>query len=124
MLAPTQNKAVYFNDGRLRGLLIDDETEAITGQTDYVIPCGLPTVGFRRFYEAARTEGLGIDLVATIPWIPALFDYELVELERNDYPGKTIYKIIQTQERKDAAPPCFQLSLQKVKVGYEDHRTG
>lgn len=122
MLAPKQHKTTTFSDGRLRGLILDDNNDKIIKDNGFDIPCGLPTVGFRRFYEAARTEGLRVDLVATIPWQPAPFDFELVELDRNDYPAKAVYKIVQIQEVKAAAPPCLQLTLQKEKVEHEDTR--
>lgn len=112
----------FFHEGRLTVLKLS-QFKQITGAGDPV-PCGLPTVGFKRFYEASRTEGLSADLVATVPWqagsgIPAS---SLIELTRNDREGTMICKVIQVQERRDTLPPCYQLTLQREKVKYEDLR--
>lgn len=122
MLKSKTDRPIIFHDGRLAILQLDPH-KRITGNGDF-IPCGLPTVGFKRFYEAARTEGLSADLVATIPWNmdTKISAAELVELIRNDRDGKGIYRVIQVQERRDAAPACYQLTLQHEKVKYEDLR--
>lgn len=121
MLKSKTNKPVTFHDARFRVLDLDQH-KRIIGSGPWT-PCGLPTVGFRRFYEA-RTEGLNADLVATIPWNTEtkIVVAELVELIRNDRSGSDIYRVIQVQERRDAAPACYQLTLQHEKVKYEDLR--
>lgn len=122
MLKSKANRPVTFHDARFRVLDLD-QYKRIIGSGPW-IPCGLPTVGFRRFYEAARTEGLSADLVATVPWNTEtkIAAAELVELVRNDRSGSDIYRVIQVQERRDAAPACYQLTLQHEKVRYEDRR--
>lgn len=119
MLRAKGNRSVTFNQGRLAVLSID-KYKKIIGSSEF-IPCGLPTVGFRRFYEAARTEGLSADLVATVPWNlnDEILNAELVEVIRNDRPGTNIYRVVQIQERRDSAPACFQLTLKKERVKYE-----
>ena len=122
MLKSKTDRSVAFHDGRLAILQLDP-VKRITGSSAF-IPCGLPTVGFKRFYEAARTEGLSVDLVATVPWNRGteVAAAELVELERNDRKGAAVYRVIQCQERRDSAPACYQLTLQHEKVKYEDLR--
>lgn len=122
MLKSKTDRSVTFHDGRLAILQLDP-VKRITGSSNY-IPCGLPTVGFKRFYEAARTEGLSADLVVTVPWNMGteVSAAELVELERNDRKGAAVYRVIQVQERRDSAPACYQLTLQHEKVKYEDLR--
>lgn len=122
MLKSKTDRSVTFHDGRLAILQLDS-VKRITGSSAF-IPCGLPTVGFKRFYEAARTEGLSADLVATVPWNMGteVAAAELVELERNDRKGAAVYRVIQCQERRDSAPACYQLTLQHEKVKYEDLR--
>ena len=121
MLSSKKNDSIRFNQGKIQ-ILETDQNRTISGNHGGSILCGIPTIGYGRFYQA-RLAGISADAVVTIPRIYAsLLDKDLVELERFDRKEKGIYRIVQVQDRFDSAPPCLQMTLQKEKVRYVDLR--
>lgn len=119
-LQAKRNNVILFNQGLIQFLLLDKNKNIILNDGP-AVPAGFPTVGYKRFFEA-KTAGSSADLVATIPVITTVDPQDLVEVERFDRSGKKLFRIVQVQERPDAAPPCLQLTLAEERVKYVDKR--
>ena len=76
---------------------------------------GFRTVGIKRFYEAKVLSNQIDEVVAILP-VEDISTMDICII------GEKQYKIIQIQNKYDAAPPCLLLSLERVVTTYEDVR--
>lgn len=113
-----------FTDGILSICSTDGRTIVKTKLPE--IRFGNRTIGERRYFDA-QTAGNKITKLVSIP--AAAQNKEIIESldivilktqKSNEDPAQ--YKIVQMQEKFDAAPPAIYLSLEKVVQLYKDRR--
>ena len=128
-----------FTDGILSICKTEDRVIVDTKLKD--IRFGNRTIGERRYFDA-QTAGNKITKLLSIPaavlkrediealdiviidsqsgWLWDPFDFERDEIINEHNPA--MYKIVQIQEKFDAAPPAIYLSLEKIVQLYKDRR--
>lgn len=114
------SKPMVFIDGNLKGIAISGSI--IKADLTPVIPLKSQTVGFNRFYRA-KNEDIKVAKVVRVPYCPELLDAQHVEAGfYREKKQKDIFKVVQVQELLQEAPPCLQLSLERVKTNFKDER--
>ena len=108
-------KFVTFNDGILD--ICSVKGRKIVETKHCGIRFGFRTVGIKRFYEAKVLSNQIDEVVAILPVEDIISAMDICII------GEKQYKIIQIQNKYDAAPPCLLLSLERVVIAYEDVRT-
>lgn len=115
----SKGTSATFTDGKVRGIQIRDG-KILKNLTD-MIPVGIKTVGFNRYFRSLNQD-IKISKVVVMPFEAPIDDSVYLELFMFRQKGAQIYKIVQLQELADSKPPCLQLSLEKVRTNFTDLR--
>lgn len=104
-----------FNSGILT--LCEVKNRSLTGTKLKDARFGNKTVGEKRFWDAQVSSTTLSKMICVLP-------NDAYEQDDIILIGSRQYKIVQIQDKFDAYPPCFYLSLESVQTPYKDMRDG